>query len=296
MIKGISYLGNHLIILISDTDFLKNITFVDSTMNEPAFYYTNDEIDLQQAGSYTLLLKLNTSTFAYAVVQSNKLLEWQGINPVDELINPADIAELLNAGYKQVIVGLPAVAYTLVPESIYNEAHINDFAKYLDVQADESVFVQQLDSENRVLYKVSANVVTAAEKFGLENTVFGLKGWVKAIAGSNPSADTIYADISSSKVTFLHYNYGALRFLNSFDFFTSDELSYYAVFVSEQLKLEPQKTRICLSGEISVDDAEFTRLSNFFNEVETTNLHIVQLPEEVEQQQILSVAALTLCG
>jgi hypothetical protein len=265
-------------------------------MNEPAFYYTNDEIDLQQAGSYTLLLKLNTSTFAYAVVQSNRLLEWQGINPVDELTNPADIAELLNANYKQVIVGLPAITYTLIPESIYNEAHVNDFARYLDVQANESVFVQQLDNENRVLYKVTADVVAAAGKFGLENTVFGLKGWVKAVAGSNPADDTLYADISGSKVSFLYYNYGKLRFLNTFDFFTADELSYYAVFVTEQLKMQPGKTRICLSGEVSAGDAEFTRLSGFFNEVETTNLHILQLPHEVETQHILPVAALTLCG
>ncbi|RVU02774.1 DUF3822 family protein [Mucilaginibacter limnophilus] len=265
-------------------------------MNEPVYYYTNDAIDLQQAGSYTLLLKLNTSTFAYAVAQSNSLIEWGGINPIAELTNPADIAELLSAEYRQVIVGLPSVAYTLIPEAIFSEANVNDFVRFLDVQPGEKVFIQQLDSENRVLYKVSADVINAIEKYGVENTVFGLKGWVKAIAGSNPSDDTIYAEISGSKVSFLYYNYGKLRFLSTFDFYTPDELSYYAAFVTEQLKMQPKKTRVCISGEISRNDDEFKRLADFFNEVETTNLNLLQLPDEVEPHHILSVAALTLCG
>lgn len=265
-------------------------------MNDPVYYYTNDAIDLQQAGSYTLLLKLNTSTFAYSVVQNNSLIEWGGINPIAELSNPADVAELLSAEYRQVIIGLPAVAYTLIPEAIYNEASANDFARFLDVQPGEKVFTQQLDSENRVLYKVSAETVYAIENYSFENTVFGLKGWVKAIAGSNPSDDTLYAEISGSKVSFLYYNYGKLRFLNTFDFYTPDELSYYAAFVTEQLKMQPKKIRVCLSGEISRNDAEFKRLADFFNEIETTNLNLLQLPDEVEPHHILSVAALTLCG
>lgn len=278
------------------TDLPKNITFANSTMNEPVYTYINDDINLQQAGIYTLLLKLNTSTFAYAVAQNNKLFGWEAVNSFDELINPSEVAEVVNAQYKQVIVGLPAAAYTLIPESLYSDDYLNDFAKYLDVQPYESVFVQQLDSENRVLYKVTAEVVNAAKKFGLENTVFGLKGWVKAIAGSNPSDDTLYADISGSKVSFLYYNYGKLRFLNTFDFYTPDELSYYATFVTEQLKMQPKKTRVCLSGEISRNDTEFKRLANFFHEVETTNLNLLQLPGEVEPHHILSVAALILCG
>jgi hypothetical protein len=264
-------------------------------MNEADYNYYDEAFNLQQAGNYVLLLQIGAGSFAYAVTQNNKLLAWETGHPLDELLNPGDLRDLLNAHYKQVIVGLQPNAFTLIPEAIYSDDHLQNFARFLNVQADEKVFVQQLDSENRVVYKVNQQVADAAEKFGLENTVFALKGWIKAVAGSNPE-DALYGHIEGKKVTFLYYSYGKLRYLNSFEQYNADELTYYAAFVADQLKLQPKHLKICLSGEIAKYDAYTNRLAQFFNEVDTTNLPIVQLPIQVNPHHILSLSALTLCG
>ncbi|RYE17027.1 MAG: DUF3822 family protein [Sphingobacteriales bacterium] len=264
-------------------------------MNEPVYNYKDGNFSLDQAGSYILLLQVNTNSFAYAVTHNNKLLAW-GNAAIDELLNPVELKDLLSAGYQKVITGLPATGFTLIPETIYSDDHIKDFARYLNVQADESVFVQQLDSENRIIYKVAANPAEAGDVFGLENTVFGVKGWIKAVAGSNPSDDTLYADISGNRVFFLYYTYGKLRYFNRFEFTNADELAYYAALVTDQLKLQPKRTSICLSGEVDKDDENTGRLAQFFAEVDTTNLTILQLPGTVAPHHILSLAALALCG
>ncbi|MEO6499879.1 MAG: DUF3822 family protein, partial [Mucilaginibacter sp.] len=230
-----------------------------------------------------------------AITHNNKLLVW-GNAPIDELLNPVELRELLSAGYSKVITGLPATGFTLIPENIYSDEQVKNFARFLNVQADESVFVQQLDSENRIVYKVATNPAEAGDVFGLENTVFGAKGWIKAVAGSNPSDDTLYADISGNRVFFLYYSYGKLRYFNRFEFNNTDELSYYAVLVTDQLKMQPKRTSICLSGELEKGDANTTRLAEFFAGVDSTNLSILQLPNEVEPHHILSLAALALCG
>lgn len=264
-------------------------------MNAPDYNYHDETFNLQQAGEYVLLLQIDTASFDYAVIHNNKLLAWETGYPVDELLQPENLADLLNAPYKQVIVGLQPNAYTLIPEAIYSDDHLKNFARFLNVQADEKVFVQQLDTENRVVYKVNQQLADAASKFGLENTVFAPKGWVKAIAGSNPE-DALYAHVAHKKVTFLYYNYGKLRYLNTFEHYNADELGYYAALVADQLKLQPKHLKICLSGDVIKYGEYMNRLSQFFNDVDTTNLSINQLPIQVTPHNILQLSALTLCG
>lgn len=266
-------------------------------MNEPNYKYTNNAFSLSDADSYVLLIQIYSNSFSYAVTQNDTLLAWGSQVSLSELQSPDELRDMLLADYKKVIVGLPSTGFTLIPEALYSDTQVHEFARFLNVGEGEKVFVQQLDNENRVVYKVAAKIADAAEAlFGLENTVFGLKGWVKAIAGNNPADDTIYAEIQADTVTLLYYNYGRLRYLNSFKFTNADELAYYSTLVADQLKMQPNSMVVCLSGEAGSDDESTKRLSEFFSGTENTNLQILQVPETFASHQILSLAALNLCG
>ena len=258
-------------------------------MNETTFNPTDTGFNLDNAAGYTLLAQAGGSTLWYAVTHNSQMLATGQV--ADDENN-----ELYSARFKQVVVGLKPVAYTLIPEAVYQDDQLDKLALLLDVKDNESVLVQQLDAENRVLYKIDAETAALAKNFGFENTVFGLKGWVKAVAGSNPADDTLYADINGHTVSVLYYHYGKLRFLNTFDFYTPDELVYYTVLVAEQLKMQPKKMHICLSGAVDADDDNAARLADFFEAVETTNLHILQTPADTAPHSVLQLAALSLCG
>jgi hypothetical protein len=258
--------------------------------------YTDNSFNLYQAYSYTLLLQLEQTTFSYAVVHNNRLLVSAQNCDIDELAHPKQLSELLTATYRNVIIGLPATGLTLVPKSLFSEDHVADFARFLDVQENEKVFAQGLDDQNHIIYKTPGQLVSAVEKFGLQHTVYTAQGWIKAILRSHPSDSSLYLQVGNDTVQFLYFSLGSLRFYNTFDFKTEDELVYFTSFVADELNLKPLQTTLVLSGDIAVDDKNMKRLSDFYPKIELNAIKILELPGQIPSHKILSLAALTLCG
>jgi hypothetical protein len=258
--------------------------------------FQDTNFTLYKAYSYTLLLQLEPTAFNYAIIHDNKLLASAQNCSLNELAGNGRLADLLSATYKKVIVGLPATALTLVPKELFSEAHIADIARFLDVNDHEKVFAQTLDSQNIIIYKTDESLVSAIEKFGLQNTAYTAKGWVAAIRSSKPSDGNLYLEISTDTVQVLYFSSDKLRFYNKFEFKTEDELSYFAVFVSQQLELNPKHIKLILSGNIEKGDKLMNRLAGFFRDIELNTTKVVDLPEQISPHQILALAALSLCG
>jgi len=258
--------------------------------------YNDNSFNLAQAYSYTLLLQVETTSFSYAVVHQNKLLVSSQNCDLNELSQPNQLSDLLSATYQKVVIGLPATGLTLVPNNLFSENYAADFARFLDVKDHEKALAQTLDERNAIIYKTSASLVNAVEKFGIQNTVYAAKGWIKAIEKSDPPADTLYLEIGNATVQILYIYSGALRFYNTFDFKTTDELAYFTTFVSEELNLKPQNTNLVVSGDVNVGDKHMSRLTDFYSKVELNDLKILELPGQISAHKILALAALSLCA
>jgi hypothetical protein len=265
-------------------------------MSEQITHYREDHLSLYQVNSnYTLLLQMQAETFSYAVVYQNRLVAWAKDCPLNELNNPGDEHDLLIYTYEKVVVGLPSTGFTLVPNAVFSEDHIADFARFLDVQSSEKIFTEVLDSKNLVIYKCAENMIPITEKFGLQKTVFNATGWISLIAKNYPSEDNLYLNMDHKQVGILYFAQGKLRFYNTFEFNNPDELVYFAAFVAQELQLQPKSINLILSGHISLEDKNAARLSGFFNGVELNDLEVIDLPAQIKSNQILSLAALSLC-
>jgi len=258
--------------------------------------YTDNNFNLYQAYSYTLLLQVEATSFSYAVVNDNRLLVSAQNCDLQELAQPRALHDLLSATYKKVIIGMPASGLTLIPNSLFREEKIPGFARFLDVKDNEKVFAQTLDEINAIIYKTNENLVSVVEKFGLQNTVYTAKGWIKAIAKSNPPNNNLYLDVSKDKVQFLYYSLNALRFYNAFEFKSEDELAYFTSFVTEELNLKAQYISLIVSGDVVAGDKNLTRLAYFFPKIELNNLKVLELPALIPSHKFLALAALSLCG
>jgi hypothetical protein len=265
-------------------------------MNDNNNNYTDNTFNLYQAYSYTLLLQVGATSFSYAVVHQNSLLVSAQNCDLNELAQPRQLSELLTATYKKVIIGMPATALTLVPKSLFDEEHVADFARFLDVKENEKVFAQTLDNQNMIIYKTDGALVTAVEKFNLQNTVYTARGWISAIAKSNPPNSNLYLEIGKNTVQFLYFSLGSLRFYNIFEFKNEDELAYFTTFVTEELLLKPQTTTLVISGDINTDDKNMKRLADFYPKVELNSLKVLDLPGQIAEHKFLALAALSLCG
>ncbi len=257
--------------------------------------YHDSNFNLNEALGYTLLIQTKATTFDYAIVDDSRLLVYVQNNPVDELANPKHLKSLLAANYKKVVIGLPATGLTLVPDSLYSDEHAAQYARFLDIGDNEKVLVQQLNNDNKIIYKTAASAVAMVERFGLQNIAYTTKGSIKAIADSYPPAGNLYLELSKDTVQFLYFASGKLRFLNTFEFKNADELVYFTALACDELNLNVQDVTLILSGNVSSGDVHMNRLKDFYPKVELNTLQVVELPAQVAAHKILSLVALSSC-
>lgn len=265
-------------------------------MSEQIYTYRDPSFDLNQAYHYTLLIQIDAVSFSYAITDNQKLLAWDTNCSLDELSNPQELVWELTATYKKVVIGLPENGFSLLPTVLFNKQQVPNYARLLDVKPNEKVLAQVLDNDNFIIYKVDEKIITAIEKFDLDNTVYLNKGWITSVAQNNPANRDLYLHTENGKVSFLYFKNGKIRFYNSFEFTNEDDLAYYAAFVTEELDLKTNNLTLKLSGSIIPEDKYSTRLAAFFPEIAFYNPQLLELPAEISSQQILTLASLSLCG
>ena len=266
-------------------------------MSDHNYSSNNPGLNASPSTDYTLLVKIGVDAFSYAIADQDKvILLKEGVTLV-ELAEPSVENGVLATGYKKCIVGLPDTGFTFIPLSLFNPEKAADFARFLDVKPDEKVFSQPLDTENQVIFKVKSSIADIVDsKFNLDNVVFAPAGWIKLTAANYPDNQRLYVNVDGDHAEILNFRNGKLRFYNSFEFKNADELAYFIVVVTGELGLQPQDITILLSGGITPEDINGTRLAQFFGKVELNYMSTLTLPDRAPAHQLLTLTALSLCG
>nr|WP_294942050.1 DUF3822 family protein [uncultured Mucilaginibacter sp.] len=265
-------------------------------MSEHNYKYTDEQLNLTEATNYNLLLQVDPHSFSYAIADERKLLAWAENCPLTELTNPQELHAVLTADYRQVITGLTAGGFTLMPESLFDNEYAANIARLLDVVETDKVYAQPLDSKNTIIYKVDQAAAAAQGVFENETLVYRAKGWITAIANNYPTSTDLYLNIENGTVEILNFTYNKLRFYNAFAYKNHEELAYFSAFVADELALSPENITLILSGDVNASDKSFTYLAEFFGNVKINDTKVLVLPEQVVPHKILSLAALSLCA
>jgi len=266
-------------------------------MDNRNYQYLDHDFDPAKAGNYTLLVQVGGSSFSFAVTDGSKVLVLAEGLDVSQLGESSGEDDLLFKNYRQTIIGLPDTGFTFVPVSLFNPGKVADFARFLDVKPTEKVFSQPLDAENQVIFKINGDLVNIiTERFDVKDIVFAANGWIKAVATEGPPNQYLYLNIGGDKVDILNSRDGKLRFYNSFGFQNEDELAYFTSMVAGELQLPAEAITLVLSGDISTDDQNGSRLAKFFNRVELNSVTPVKLPKQFPSHSLLYLTALSLCG
>jgi len=263
-------------------------------MSEINYTYQHEDFNLSLAYYYTLVLQVNSTDFTYAVFYDDKLMALATHCSLEELANPEEMADELFANFKYIVVGVGANGFTLVPVDLYSQERVADFARFLDVKEDDKVFSQQLDANNFIVYKTTTAVADAIEKFDFYRCVYGSKGWINAIANTNPPDNAIYINIEDGFAELLCFKSGKIRLYNTFNYKTPDDLTYAASVVFAETGVSQKDISLILSGTALNEDYQ-QRLSEFFPVVEINTIKIAELPDGHNSGQLLKLSALLLC-
>lgn len=264
-------------------------------MSEQTFIYRDNELNLDEAYYYALLVKVEGITFSYAITYKNKLMAYEESCPLQELTNPLQLQELLEARYKKTVIGLSDTGFSLIPTAIFNPDHLSEMAHLLDVKENEKVLAQVLDDDNYIIYKVDSKLLEGLSKYDFRNITFGGKGLIKALSKNNPLNNQLFINIETNKVELVYFKDYKVRFYNSFEYNNANDVAYYAVMVAKELELQPASAELIISGKTNVDDDIQTALSGFFTSIMQNVIHPLDIPEQLTAHQLLSLTSLSLC-
>ncbi|UEG52746.1 DUF3822 family protein [Mucilaginibacter daejeonensis] len=266
-------------------------------MNDALYHYIDPSFSHLEVGHYTLTLLLGEQRFSLSVLYGQQLMVWRKDAPIAELTSPGEVQEVLNFGYQDVITAVRSANFTLVPQIVFEEDGITEIARFLDVHATDTVMAQPLDDNNEVVFKITQTQAEALNRFGTARTLFGAKGWLKAIASAQPSGDELYVNICDGQFDIAYFQNSSLQLFNTFEFGHEDELAYYAAFICQQLKLDMSKVTLILSGMIAEGNQRYTDLlSTMFKSVQLNTITVANIPDRFAKHQLLAITSLPLCA
>jgi hypothetical protein len=265
-------------------------------MSKYIHHYTSDDLDLTSARNYSLLLQVGLNGFSYAVISGKQLMSWGENYSLNELLEPHQLRDILIANYKQTITGLRTTGFTLLPQTLFDKDRLKEIARLLDITESEKIKVEELDSQNTIIYKVDESVMSAIKNLYNQTALYADAEWVKVISKNYPLSTDLYLNLDSGTVSFVNFISGHLRYYNTFKVKNHEELAYFCGLIAVELGIRPENTRVILSGDINTEDKYFTYLQEFLSEVIINSIQILDVPESLGSHKILSLSALSLCA
>lgn len=260
-------------------------------MIDYSFNYKSDSLNLDQVSNAGLFIKAGRADFSFLIAENGRLLAWKDKCAVSELSDNAQLAYIIQLKYKQVTVGIAPDALTLVPSAVFTQAHAGDYARFLDVKADDMAYAAKLDADNEIIYKTDHTFIAfLLSRVDTKVSVPADRGWIDTIAKTEPNNHTLYMDCTDGRITLLNFNGGKVRFYNVFDAETADDIIYYSLFAASRLDMQPDYTSVVVSGHIAAGD--FAKLSEFFRTVKYNDTRVLEIPTGVPAHQILSLSTL----
>lgn len=238
---------------------------------DPAF-----NIDLLFQYSLGIIIDYNDLQLCVMDKKNSKCLlferyELMSVSNNDQLVEQVkeiyDNHHLLQAGYwKSISVAFRNHKFTLLPKSLFSENTKEEYLKINTkiVEEDEVVLYNiqpNLDAVNvfafpRKLHEfIKASYPTKEVSFSHETAPF-IQGCLQ-----NAREDRIvYLNAELDSLTVVVTNNSTLEYCNKFQFFTSEDLLYYVLYVMKELNLSQENTKVTIWGDFDFSTDQIDQL------------------------------------
>ena len=210
----------------------------------------------------------------------SKTINFRETKNPDEILLDIEAAFEQNPTLNQPVFDLVIIhqnpLYTLVPNSLFKE---EEAASYLKINSriftTDFVAFDSLENHELVnVYVPFANVNNYFfERYGefsfYHFTTTFLENILKKEKTGNPVK--MYAHLHGHQVDVIVTSGKKILLSNSFSYTTPEDLTYYILFVAEQLELNPEVFHLELSGQIDEQDSNFELLYTYIRFVTIEN-------------------------
>lgn len=254
--------------------------------------FQDDAFDIQALGNYNLYLSIGQDGLEICVIdiQNNHcmFLEHYSFyvnlshNQLTSHLNWIYDNHLFLKAYRwnQVKIALRGKAFTLVPQTFFEEDEAVKYLKHLtDVTIDQTICYSHIESIDAMdvflveqelidwfeqIYTSSSKLVFVHQTAPL---VEGLIHQNKKVTADLPR---VYLHIESDYLVLTIFKERNLEFCNIFLYKTAQDFLYYVLLVIDELRYFPDKTIINLSGSIVKDSTIYQLLDKYVQKIEIT--------------------------
>jgi len=146
--------------------------------------------------------------------------------------------------------------HTIVPQALFDKNNIKNYLKFNSslLKNDEYLYdVVKINECINVFVPVKFNISNLqqySKKVTQKHYTTNLINEVYKIEKNNTNSN-LYLNINNSKIDIILISNNQLKFINTFDYSTDEDIVYYVLFCFEQLNLNPENSPVILAGDFN---------------------------------------------
>ena len=146
--------------------------------------------------------------------------------------------------------------HTIVPNALFDKNNIKDYLKFNNSLLENDIYLYDIINNNEsvnVFVPIKFNI-SIIEQYAKEVTQVHyttvLINEIYKIEKNNTSSN-LYLNINNCKIDIILVSENQLKFINTFDYSTDEDIVYYILFCFEQLNLNPENSPVVLAGDFN---------------------------------------------
>lgn len=255
------------------------------------FSKVDDSFSIQDTRNYGLYIQFNESDFTYAVLdmKRNKFLALQQMKASEHQSRPVPgklssfndfLKGILNASpwlknpYKQVKIAYEGSKATLVPVPLFDSKEPENYLKLnFQTSPDETVLTDHLAPlDNYQVFSIPVSTLNSIRAFFPSARVNHLSSVLTESIWINFKnriiANRVFLHIREKYFDLMIYDGRQMTYFNSFPAAGAEDITYYLIFVLEQLNLNPENVHAVLLGAVEKNSHLFELLTRYVRHIE----------------------------
>ncbi len=178
----------------------------------------------------------------------------------------------LQSTFNEVSLIYTTNLYNIVPKKLFDETKASEYLKFNSkILANDFVaydVIEEFDICTVYIPFININNYLF-DRFGHFNYFHSTTILLKHLLSKEKhfSLPKVYINIYKNSFDFIAIKNGSLLICNTYEYKTSEDFIYYILFCLEQLKLNPDRVDIYLSGAITKEDPNYTILYNYIRNI-----------------------------
>jgi len=281
----------------------------------------DDAFSIQETRNYGLFIQFNESSFVYCIldyrrnkfmgVQQIKRNEFQqrpGIKTSfhDFLKSVVTAMPWLKNSYKLIKIAYEGKKHTLIPGPLYDPNELETYLKfnYKSDPEEKALSDHLIVMDNYNVFSVPAVILDEMKTIYPHSRIYHLSTILMESVLINYknriNANRVFLHLREKHFDLMLFDGRQMSYFNSFSYLNAEDVTYYLIFVLEQLNINPENIPVVLLGKVDRNSNLFELLQRYIRHVEfgrrNDNFKFSYVFNQVQPQSFYPLLNFTLCG